>query len=258
MPIITLTSDLGLKDHYVAALKGSILSEDQSSVIVDISHLIQPYNILEASYIVKNTYPTFPEGTLHVLFINIGDNDKNRFIIAEHKKQFFVGSDNGIFSLLFSEENEVKYYEIEHTSSSTAVSEIFLDVLIRVIKVVSSGSELSGLGRRVHELSQKSVIQPVIYSDVIRGTVFYIDRFHNAITNITRKIFNGNIKDRKYSVIFNRNILVKLSEDYADVPEGEMLCMFNSAGYLEIAINKGKASSLLGLELGSNVLIEFE
>jgi hypothetical protein len=258
MAIITLTTDLGYKDFYQAALKGSILSQLPNANIVDISHAISAFNIPQAAFILKNAFHYFPAGTVHLIGIDSVFNEKTRYLALKYKDHYFVGSDNGIFSLLFEEEPS-EIVELNIMQDLKYLNFPLSDIFPKAVSHLAKGGRLKDIGITVSGVEDRMTIQPVIERDIIRGSVIYIDSFQNIITNITKEIFTKVQQNRDFTLFFKRNeSITQLSWHYNEVPEGEKLCLFGISNHLEISINKGNASGLLGLHLGDIVRIEFQ
>ena len=257
MPVITLTTDFGNRDYYAGMLKGTMLTLLPGATIVDISNNIQPFNITEAAFVLKNSFYSFPEGSVHVICVNDQDDRQIKYIAATWKKHFFVGFDNGTLSMIFDEKPEAAV-ELAHPSQNGTTAFLWKNVFAKAACHLAQGRELSELGKPVTELAVKTGLTPAVHESLIKGNVIYVDSFNNLVVNITKDLFGKLQAGRNYTISFRREKITTISESYRDVPEGEMVCMFNSAGYLEIAINSGKASSLLGLNVGDAVLIDFE
>lgn len=259
MPIITLTTDFGTKDFYTGALKGAILKACDRVDIIDLTHDIEPFNITEAAFVLRNAYPNFPEGTVHIVNVNDQDNRESRCVIIEQEGQYFIGFDNGIFSLVFNEDPDqiVEYLDFPQNGSlSTFPGK---DVFAKIAGQIIEGKSIEQIGRKIHDINRRTSLLPIVQDALIRGTVIYVDSFHNVILNVTKELFEEIGQNRNFVVSFKRNERInEISGNYFDVPQGEKLCLFNSAGYMEIAINSGKASSLLGLNIGDIVQIDFE
>ncbi|MGG8496925.1 SAM hydrolase/SAM-dependent halogenase family protein [Tenacibaculum sp. TC6] len=276
MAVITLTTDFGIKDHFIGAVKGAIYSELPDAIIVDITHHISPFNITETAYILKNAYKSFPDNTIHIVGVDSELSIENKHIAIELDNQYFICPDNGLISMIASEINPTKIVEINihhHVNTSFPV----LDVFVKVASHIARGGSLNVVGKEIPTLKKLVEIQPKTNQaqTIIKGGVIYIDNYGNVITNINQKLFNSIGKGRDFTItagryqfrqVFNRyNEIV----DYS-IPEekrqydGEKLAIFNSAGFLEIAIYRsnletvGGASSLLGLKYRDTVIIEFE
>lgn len=258
MGIITLTTDLGHKDFYQAALKGSILSLYPAVKLVDISHTIEPYNIQQAAFTLKNAYTFFPPKTVHLVGIDSVYNVRTRYVAIRYKQYYFVGADNGIFSLIFEDEPD-EVVELNLVQDLKFLHFPLTDILSKAASALAKGGKLTDIGDPIDTIDSRTVIQPIVNESSIKGSVIYIDSFQNAITNIDKDLFTRVQANRSFTVNFRRNETIKnLSWHYNEVPEGEKLCLFGITNHLEIAINKGKASSLLGLHIGETVHIEFE
>ena len=255
--IITLTTDLGDKDFYQAALKGSILSQLPGANIVDITHHVSAFNIQQAAFILKNAFHYFPKATVHLIGIDSVFNEQTRYLALKYKDHFFVGSDNGIFSLLFDDDPS-EIVELNIMQDLKYLHFPLSDIFSKAASHLARGGKLKEIGIPVNAIEEKMTLQPVIETNLIRGSVIYIDSFQNIITNITKDIFTQVQKNRDFILFFKRNESIsQLSWHYNEVPEGEKLCLFGISNHLEIAINKGNASGLLGLNLGDIVRIEF-
>ncbi|MFT7442969.1 MAG: S-adenosylmethionine hydrolase [Maribacter sp.] len=274
MPFITLTTDFGTKDHFVGAVKGAIYSELADAKIVDITHEISPFNITETAYILKNSYKSFPEGTIHIVGVDSELSQDNKHIAIELDKHFFVCPDNGIISMIASEIQPTKIVEInihDRIESSFPV----LDVFVQVACFIARGGNLTVIGREISEFKKLVEIQPKVNQaqTQIIGGVVYIDNYGNVISNISNKMFNDIGKGRTYKVSASRYSFNKIYKKYNEITgndlqdarqfDGNKLAIFNSAGFLEIAIYRsnlstvGGASSLLGLDYRDPIIIEF-
>ncbi|RKR83280.1 hypothetical protein BDD43_3484 [Mucilaginibacter gracilis] len=258
MAIITLTTDLGDKDIYQAALKGSILKLLPTVTIVDITHSVAAFNVQQAAFILKNSFHYFPEGTVHLIGIDTVYNEYTKYLAVKYRNHYFVGADNGIFSLMFTDDVE-DMFEINIMQDLKFLHFPLADIFVKAACHLARGGALQQIGLPITTLEKKMNLQPVVEKNVIKGSVIYIDSFQNVITNITKEFFNSEQKGRRFVLYFKRNETINhLSWHYNEVPEGEKLCMFGISDHLEIAINKGNASGLLGLNLGDSVIIDFQ
>ncbi|CAN1487888.1 COG1912 Uncharacterized conserved protein [Flavobacteriaceae bacterium] len=281
MSIITLTTDYGLKDHFVGALKGKILTENSEATIVDISHNIDPFNTVEASYIIGAAYMSFPKGTVHLIGVDAELNKENQHIAMQWNDHFFICADNGILSMLSQKVVPQKIVAINiHDRLSEDATD--LDVFVTVASHLSKGGSLSVIGKEITAIKQVTELQPVVAADKnsIKGYVIYIDNFGNVVTNITKKLFMEVAKGRPYEIPLLQKRNQKKSSPikniwakYSDIAnagkypiknyEGDKLAIFNEAGFLEIAIFRsnpmsvGSASSLMGLYYRDSITIEF-
>ena len=257
MAIITLTTDLGNKDFYQAALKGSILKILPNACIVDITHEVPPFNIPYAAFILKNAFPYFPKNTVHLIGIDSVFSEKNKYLAIKQDGHFFVGADNGIFSLLFDKMPE-DVVELGLVQDLKYLHFPLVDIFVKAASHLAKGGKLQEIGIPNPEIEQKMLLQPVIEQDMIKGSVIYIDTFSNVITNITKELFSKTQQNRNFTLYFRKNeTITRLSWHYNEVAEGEKLCLFGISNHLEIAMNKGKASTLLGLHINDIVRVEF-
>ncbi len=278
MPIITLTTDFGTKDHFVATVKGAIYTELPTAKIVDISHNITPFSITETAYIVKNSYKSFPEKTIHIIGVDAEFSEENKHIAIELDNHYFICPDNGVISMITSEIKPSKIVEINiHKYTETTFP--LLDIFVKIATHIARGGSLSVIGKDFNNIKKLVEIQPKIEEDenktIIKGEVIYIDNYGNAVTNITKKLFNKTIKGRNYTVNVRHLKFEKINNKYNDIvdfssPEnignydGKEMVLFNSGGFLEIAmyrsnkITVGGASTLIGLRYRDNISIEFK
>ncbi len=252
MQIVTLTTDFGLDDYYVALLKGALLQQSSSLRIIDITHNVKPYDIVQGAFVLKNAYASFPVGTIHVITVNNSPEGKS-FICLEHAGQVFIGPDNGIFSLIFSEMPSA--WRLDHNDDSPFAIH---KTLASAVQHLASGSPVFEVGQPAGNTVQRIALQPVLSPSQVRGAVIYIDHYENVTINVTKELFEKVRNGRKFALYFKRNDpITVLSRHYTDVAVGETLCLFNAAGFLEIAVCMGKASSLLGLKLDDMVQVDF-
>jgi hypothetical protein len=259
MAIITLTSDWGLKDYYIGAVKGAILRQLPEAQIVDISHLIPVFDLNQAAFIVRNFYRNFPEGSIHIIAINGEASIETPHTLVKHHGHFFIGADNGIFSLLFDEKPE-QILELDVIQDSDYFIFPTRDVFVKVACHIASGKPIGELGHPKEKVLQRMAFQPVVQGDLIKGKVIHIDNYENVFVNITEALFNSVTKGRKFVITFRSPSyrINEVSKSYKDVNQGEMLALFSTSGYLEIAIRESKASSLLGLKMDQLVTVELE
>jgi S-adenosylmethionine hydrolase len=256
MPIITLISDFGLKDHYVSSLKGAIYSLLPETIIIDISHQIEKYNIQSAAYNLKQAYSSFPKGTVHIIAINTEFVLAKGYMAIEHDGHFFVAADNGVFSLLF-DEMPAKMIEIPIEPSLNLTFPV-RDVFIPIACKLASGVSIADLGKPKADLHRYLPFRASSMGDIIRGAVVYIDSYDNVITNIDKALFDRVGKGQNFVIEFAKDYQIeRISKDYNEVPPGEILALFNSSGFLELAMRNGNISGLLHLNLNAPITINF-
>jgi len=256
MGIITLTSDWGYTDFYQASVKGMIYKYLPKANIVDISHSIAAFDIVEAAFIIRNTYPSFPEGTIHIIGIGTEESIKHSHTAVYYDKQYFIGTDNGIFSMIFDKEPE-KIVEIDLLLDSSVNTFSSRDRFVKAATHLAEGKPIEELGDSKSELVNMILFEPSADKDSIKGIVTYIDNFENLFTNISFDLYNKFANGKKIEIFFNSYEVNQISDSYSDVRPGEIVALFASNGMLEIAINKGNAASLLGMKKRSTIIIKF-
>lgn len=256
MQIITLTSDWGSKDHYIASVKGKLLSKIPDVIIVDISHDIRSFDINHAAFVLKNAFTAFPRGTLHIIGINTIAGINSPHTAVKYEDHFFIAADNGVLSLLCSNGAQ-EIYEIDIPSETDYFTFPSRDTFPIIAAHIISGKPLKDIGEKKEELTGMIQFEPIVDNDQIRGKVIHVDGYGNAITNIPEKVFKDFVKGRSFVISYKAEAdgIKKIIDSYDAVPEGERLALFSSTGYLQIAVNKGKASELLGLRFDEGVLI---
>jgi hypothetical protein len=259
MSIITLTTDLGLKDYYVAGLKGAILSQIPDVSIVDISHEIPAFNIGVAAFCLKNCYQDFPVGTIHIIGVRPEADEYTKHLVIKYKGHYFIGADNGMFSLLFDESPQ-EIFDINIVSDEDKRTFPTKNIFVSVACHIGRGGTLELIGNKTNSITERTNFQPVIEEDVIRGMAMYIDSYGNITTNITRTLFTMVGNNRAFSIVFRRSDynIHELKFNYNEVPEGEKLALFSTNNHLEISINRGNASKLFGIKLSDIIRIEFK
>ncbi len=257
--IITLTTDLGLKDNYVAAVKGSIYKQLPVARIVDITHEISKFNIFETAFILRNVYRDFPEGSVHVIGVLPEETDAFPHLAIHCDGHYFVGTDSGIFSLLFEKRpDQIVHIDLKRDSAIDTFPT--RDVFVKTACHLARGGTLEVLGQQVESVNARAMPKPVLEPNQIRGTVLYVDSYGNIISSITRKMFDEVGAGRNFSVSFRKPgfDIRELSESYSDVAMAERLALFGASGLLEIAISYGNASKLLGMEVNDMISVNFE
>ena len=257
MSIITLTTDWNKDDYYTGAVKGTILSNCHEVTIIDITHQITPFNIYQAAFILKNSYNYYPSGTVHIIGVKTEAFSEHNYLIAELDNQYFLGADNGVFSLLFKDNDPVKYFSInDYEQSSFPVLNIFATIACNLIK----GEKPESIGTEAEAINRRVPLRATIEENILIGSIVYIDSFQNAITNISKDLFDrvGNGKPFKIYVQSNHYVISKINKSYQETSVGEILAIFNSLNLLEIAINGGNAAELLNLDTNSSIRIKFQ
>ena len=275
MPIITLTTDFGEKDHFAGAVKGAIYSELSDVRIVDVSHSVSPFNIMEAAYIIQNAYESFPKGTIHIIGIDSELSPENKHIAVKLDDHYFICANNGIMSMICQDIAPEKIVEINiHDRIETSFP--VLDVFVKVACHIARGGTLEVIGKVINTIKPIKYLVPFVNDDKnqIIGTVIYIDNYGNVITNIKRKFFEATQKTRGYEIAARNYKFKKVYDRYSEIinfdvaeekrnDEGKSLVVFNASDYLEIAVYKsncdtvGSASTLMGLRPMDTVTVTF-
>jgi len=275
MAIITLTTDFGHKDHFVGALKGTIYKELSDAKIVDITHTVSPFNIQECAYILKNSYKAFPEGTVHIVGVDSEPTIENQHIAVLVDNHYFISANNGVISLITSEIEPEKVVEINIPNSIVGSFPV-LDIFVKVACHIVRGGKLEVVGKSFDDLKELKEFAPRITNEgkTIVGSVIYIDNYGNVITNIRKSLFEAYRNGRKFEINARNRKINQIHNRYSDIINfdlgknqrkgpGDLLALFNSSDYLELAIYKsdlntvGGASTLLGLDYRDTIIINF-
>jgi S-adenosylmethionine hydrolase len=247
MPLITLTSDIGSPDYLVGALKAQLLQLNPDFQIIDISHNIPPFNYPQAAYVCRSAIKNFPEFSYHLILVNLFEKKPEQLLLAFHDNQYLLCADNGLLTMIL-EENPEMVMGIPLPAGTVNTIQLAA-VMGNTVNQLVNGESIKNIGNAEVKYLEKRHLRPTLDNNVIESQIIFIDSFENVIVNITREQFEEQRQGRKFRIAFKRDeIIDRISETYADVLEGEKLALFNSAGYLEIAINKGNAAGLFGLK----------
>jgi S-adenosylmethionine hydrolase len=248
MALVTLTSDIGHQDYLVGAIKGRLLRINPEFQIIDISHSLSPFNYPQAAYVCRSAIKNFPEYTFHIVMVNMFETKPEQLLISFHKDQYVICADNGLLSMILEDKPEMVIgipldkVAIKNTLYCT-------DVLAKAITQLLNGEPVQKIGNPDPVYTEKNPLKPLLGEGWMEGQIIFIDNFENVIVNITQEQFEQQRKGRRFKIVFKRDEMIeRISGSYADVPQGEKLVLFNSAGYMEIAINKGNAAGLFGLK----------
>jgi len=271
MAVITFTSDWNKQDYYSGMLKGRILRMIPSASLVDISHDIQPFHSIQGAFVLRHALTEFPMGTIHVLLVNQGFSGDVNPVICKYRGQYILSWNDPVLGLLFDEEPEfclqitpdifskmdLKDPDISGTNDfSPAFPEMAL--FPNIIKWLIEKQDLVFEGQESIPIGQ-SPWQPVIQGGAITGRVIYIDSYKNAISNISRSLFDSMKQEGGFGIFVKSNHykIEELSANYRDAEPGDLIALFNSVGFLEIAIIQGRVGELLSLEPGSTIKVKF-
>lgn len=248
--IITLTTDFGLHDPYVAMMKGVILSIYPKARIVDISHQIRAGSIIRAASFLHEAFSFFPKGTIHVAVVDPGVGTDRRLIGLEAGEHFFVGPDNGIFWPVIEDHKEAKIIHLtDRVYFRPSISHTFhgRDVFAPVAAHLSLGVDLEKMGARIDDPHPLLYPKPKEKDDTLYGEITRVDNFGNLITNIHGRDLDPFLESARPVIEVGDLVIEKLSPVYADVEQGEPLALINSSNWLEIAVHQGRASQYIGL-----------
>jgi S-adenosyl-L-methionine hydrolase (adenosine-forming) len=248
MPLLTLTSDIGTQDYLVGACKAQLLKTNPEFQVVDISHGITPFNYPHAAYVCRSAINNFPEFTYHLILVNLFERKPEKLLLAFHNNQYILCADNGLLTMILEQKPELV---IGITLDKLAIKNTLycVGLMGQVVDRLVNGEPILNIGEEDTAYTEKNPLRALLSDNWIEGQIIFIDNFENVIVNITREQFEEQRKGRSFKIVFKRDEMIDhISESYADVAEGEKLALFNSAGYLEIAINKGNAAGLFGLK----------
>ncbi|WHF52626.1 SAM-dependent chlorinase/fluorinase [Chryseobacterium gotjawalense] len=275
MSVITFTSDYGLVDHRVASVKGTILNLKEDVTIVDITHQIQAYNLLQTAYIVRNAYSYFPKGTVHIISVDSFYTKERKCILYKADDHYFIAADNGVLSLIFYDINPEAVYEITFNNRfDDEVSFTSTDIFAPVAVHLQNGGLPEVIGRPYKNPKQLSFPRAVFIESekMLIGEIMYIDNFGNVVSNITKKFFEkSGIGYENFILKFRNLALSRIHNQYTDLVHdwtkeqefhGKAAAVFNDAGLLELTIYKGNGESgartLFGLQVGESIFIEYQ
>ena len=257
MAIITLTSDWGLSDYYVAAVKGAILTALPDATIVDITHNIEPWDIASAAFIIRNCYRNFPEGTIHIIAVETEESAEKPHIALKANGHYFIGTDNDIFSLILGD-TPYEAVIIDVIQDSDYFTFTTRDRFVKVAAMIANGTPFSEIGGPYPQIRKCITFQPTIDNNSIHGIVTFVDSYENIVTNITKELFDKVRNNRKFEIRIGKYVIEEVCRSYTEVAIPDIVALFGTHGFLEIAINHGKAASLLGLSRDTSVDIIFK
>lgn len=254
MPIITLTTDYGLRDPYAGQLKGALLTACPTATLVDVTHDITPYDLVEAAYFLQHIHGHYPAGTLHVCTVDNTFEQEPCLLCFEHDRQVYILPDNGLPDLLWpkADLNIVRLPPDEATGSTKAA-------LGAAVRRLALGYDPARLGPRATDYVRSLRPAPVTNPTFIRGAITHIDRYDNAVLNVHRSLVERMAQGRRIHTRFSSSDpIVDIVDHYHEAPEGELLARYNSRGFVELAINMGRAAQLFGLQRDQLVQLEFQ
>jgi S-adenosylmethionine hydrolase len=260
IPIITLTTDFGLNDHFIGAMKGVILEITPEAQIVDICHAVQPFDILDGALTISQAYSCFPSSTIHMVIVDPGVGTARRPVIVTGDRHLFVAPDNGVLSLIYDREERIsvrhvtaEHYFLQPSSNTFHARDVFSPVAAYLAKGVEPGR----FGEEIADYVRFAAPRPKpVDEHTLRGVVLKVDRFGNLVTNITPqdapRLFEATPPTFKIA-IGTKTQATRMCINYAEGSPGEIFGILGSMGFLEVATNRGSASQLLGAGKGSEV-----
>lgn len=258
--LLTLTTDFGLRDAYVAAMKGVIHQIHPEVRLVDVTHQISAQDIMEAAFVLREVVPHYPDGSVHLVVVDPGVGSDRRAIALRWQDQWFVGPDNGVFALVLGQEDPDEIVELDDPSiwHTDEPSTTFhgRDIFAPAAAHLARGASLSEVGSPIEELTRLHWALPISDEEGVQGWIVHIDHFGNCITNIPERLF-ADYEGKRIKGYVGNAILDRVHRTYSDVEEGEPVMLFGSSGFLEIAINGGDASQMLGIRKGASVNLLF-
>jgi len=257
---ITLTTDFGASDHFVGVMKGVVYSINPSAQVVDISHEVASYDVLDGALTIAQAYAYFPSGTIHVVVVDPGVGSERRPILASTEKYLFVAPDNGVLSLALECEQGVS---VRHITAEKyflhPVSRTFhgRDIFAAVAGWLSTGLESSNFGQEISDYVRFSVPAPKSNMNGIQGVILKVDKFGNLITNIAPKHIPQLFAPHPppFRILVGKHEIASMRNSYAGGPSGEAFAILGSMGFLEIAMNQGSAASALKMGKGAEVVV---
>ena len=258
-PIITLTTDFGLNDHFIGTMKGVILAIEPEAQIVDICHSVQAFDVLDGALTIAQAYSYFPSGTVHMVIVDPGVGTSRRPLLVTSDRHHFVAPDNGVLSLIYQREQRLSARHVtgEHYFLQP-VSKTFhgRDVFSPIAAYLSKGVDPAKFGEAVTDFVRFSAPKPKLVDETtLRGVVLKVDRFGNLVTNITPQdapmLFTENASG--FKIVIGKREITEIKSAYALGAPGEVFGILGSMGYLEIAANRGAATQILGVGKGSDV-----
>ena len=259
-PIVTLTTDFGLNDHFVGTIKGVILDIVPGVEIVDICHSVQAFDVLDGALTIAQAYSYFPNGTVHLVVVDPGVGTARRPIIVTTERHHLVAPDNGVLSLIYAREERLhvrhvtaEHYYLQPVSNTFHTRDIFAPVTAYLAK----GVDPLKFGEEISDFVRFHAPKPKPDGNTLRGVVLKVDRFGNLITNITQQdaplLFVA--EPAPFKILLGKREITEIKMNYAQGAPGQVFGILGSMGYLEIAANRGSAAQIVGAGKGSDVSI---
>jgi len=258
-PIITLTTDYGTNDHLVGTVKGVILKINPDVQIVDITHNVMPFDVLDGALAIGSAYKYFPSKTVHLVIVDPGVGTERRPLLVSGEQQFFVGPDNGVFSLVYEKEERItvrhvtaEHYFLNPVSKTFHGRDVFAPVAAWLTKVWQTPS----FGEEITEYARFSLPKPKAADGAVKGVILRVDAFGNLMTNLTpADLPEQTLKNSAIKMQVADKEIGKLVETFAEGEAGVAVAFLGSSGFIEIAVNKGSAAKQLGVGRGVAVSV---
>jgi S-adenosylmethionine hydrolase len=270
--IITITTDFGTEDAYVPSMKGAMLSIAPNARLVDVTHAIEPQDVMESAFVLKATQPFFPEGTVHLVVVDPGVGTERRAVALRHDGHWFVGPDNGVFPLVLNDGPPTAAVELDNPkfwrTSTPSTTFHGRDIFAPAAAHLAAGRAVEDLGSPIDELEPLRWARPTSSSGMVQGWVLHVDHFGNCITNIrwvtVRDALDLDSDSASLEELppvtayVGNSTLDAICSTYGDVPEEDPLLLFGSTGFLEVAVNGGSAAERLSIRKGDTLKLTFD
>ena len=258
-PIITLTTDFGASDHLVGSMKGVILNINPAARIVDLNHGVVPFDVLDGALSLANAYKYFPSRTIHVVIVDPGVGTERRPILVSGEKQFFVAPDNGVLSMIFEREAcTVRHITSEHYFLNP-ISPTFhgRDIFAPTAGWLSKTLQTEAFGEVITDFVRFTMPKAKSSGQAVKGVILRVDAFGNLMTNLMAEdIPIGALEGGAIKLAVNGKQVLKFARTFASGNPGEPIAVLGSAGYVEIAVNRGSAARTLGVNRGAEVTLD--
>lgn len=257
-PIITLTTDFGTKDGYVGAVKGVIKRINPEAEVVDVTHEVEPFDLLEAAFALMNSYVYFPKGSIHLVVVDPGVGSQRQPLLIESEDFFFVGPDNGLFSLVYDNErikeiiilSNRKYFLAELSSTFHA-----RDIFAPVAAYLSLRVDANEFGSSAKECIKFTIPQPKQTRQGLVGEIIHVDKFGNLVTNVGAELLRNK---RVAGITMGRRQIKRVAQSYFDIPREKVGAVVGSSGFLEIAANQQSAQQITKSKIGASIRVAFQ
>lgn len=252
MSVITLSTEWRPDDFHYGIIRGKLCSLCPDATVIDNASNIPVFDISHASFIIRNTFPHYPPGSIHIICVHTEGNKEKKHLAVKAKGHYFIGTDNGIFNLILNQEPD----EVVSIGEDDDNDEI--DLFAHAASMLANGKSLKEIGKQIKNINEQIPLRATIEKYVISGNIIFIDSYGNAISNITRDIFYRVFADKKFRIYIqsNRYYTSRISKRYSEEPLSELVARFNILDLLEVSINGANISELLNISIGSVIRVE--